>query len=93
MNTAAISNPSPGTAVSGRVLVVDDHARARESMTDILRHLGHDVDVCTSAVEALAEVEHEAYDVIVTDLKMPGGKARFQAGPVTSPNSRQLLHL
>ena len=72
MNVPALKVQSPTTAVTGRVMVVDDHAHSRESMADILRHLGHGVDVCSSAMEALAVVEREAYDVIITDLKMPG---------------------
>jgi DNA-binding NtrC family response regulator len=57
---------------TGQVLVVDDHARARESMTDILQHAGHDVRCCASAVEALKQLENWSPDVIITDLKMPG---------------------
>ncbi len=56
----------------GRVMVVDDHARARESMADILRHAGHNVRCCSSAVEALRTLEQWPADVILTDLQMPG---------------------
>ena len=56
----------------GRVLVVDDHASARESMADILRHLGHQVEVCSGAVEALNHLLSEPAEVIITDLRMPG---------------------
>ena len=57
---------------SGRVLVVDDHLRARDSMADVLRQAGHRVDCCSSAAEALQTVQRESFDCIVTDLKMPG---------------------
>jgi len=57
---------------AGRVLVVDDHPQARESMADILRQAGHLVDCCSSAAEALQVVQREAFDCIVTDLRMPG---------------------
>jgi DNA-binding NtrC family response regulator len=57
---------------SGRVLVVDDHASAREAMTDILRRAGHQVQAASSAPEALRRLEKETYDVILTDLQMPG---------------------
>jgi len=57
---------------AGRVLVVDDHAQARQSMADILRQAGHRVDCYSSAAEALQAVECEAFDCIVTDLSMPG---------------------
>ncbi len=57
---------------NGRVLVVDDHRQARESIADVLRHVGHNVSCCSSAAEALQVVEGEAFDCIVTDLQMPG---------------------
>ena len=57
---------------AGRVMVVDDHAKARESMSDVLRHAGYQVDACASAIEALGRVTSEGYDVVITDLQMPG---------------------
>ena len=54
------------------VLVVDDHARTRDSMVDILGCAGHQVRGCASAVEGLAQLDTVPYDVIITDLKMPG---------------------
>ncbi len=57
---------------TGRVLVVDDHPQARESMAEVLRHAGHLVNCCSSAAEALQVVGQDAFDCIVTDLKMPG---------------------
>jgi len=56
----------------GRVLVVDDHRQARESMADVLRQAGHQVECCSSGAEALNLVRRETFDCIVTDLKMPG---------------------
>jgi DNA-binding NtrC family response regulator len=56
----------------GRVLVVDDFRQARESMADVLRAAGHEVASVASASEALACMEGESFDVVVTDLQMPG---------------------
>ncbi len=64
--------PQGKDAAPGRVLVVDDHRSARESMVDILRQSGHEVDSCTSAAEALNTIRGKVFDCIVTDLKMPG---------------------
>ncbi len=63
---------SPIASSNGRVLVVDDHARARESMADVLRHAGHQVQCCTCAAEVLQVLQSTCFDCIVTDLKMPG---------------------
>jgi DNA-binding NtrC family response regulator len=60
------------SADSARVLVVDDNARARQSMTDVLRAAEHDVTSAASAAEALRLLDRGAFDVILTDLQMPG---------------------
>jgi DNA-binding NtrC family response regulator len=57
---------------SYRVLIVDDHASARESVADVLRHAGYDVATCASAIEALGKLAQRPVDVVVTDLQMPG---------------------
>ncbi|MBX3424328.1 MAG: sigma-54-dependent Fis family transcriptional regulator [Pirellulales bacterium] len=63
----------PASARSlGRVLVVDDHAPARESVSDVLRCAGYEVRGLASAVEALPELTAGDFDVVVTDLQMPG---------------------
>jgi DNA-binding NtrC family response regulator len=71
MNTIAHGDVPPGEC-RGRVLVVDDHPQARESMGDVLRQSGHRVHCCGSAAEALQVLQQEDYDCVVTDLKMPG---------------------
>jgi DNA-binding NtrC family response regulator len=69
----AASACSAATTSSGaRVLVIDDHRQARESMADVLRRAGHQVETLASAIEALKVLERESFDVIVTDLQMPG---------------------
>ena len=56
----------------GRILVVDDNAQARQSMRDVLCAAGHDVMASASAIEALKIVDQGPFDVIITDLQMPG---------------------
>jgi len=60
------------TIEPGRVLVVDDHRQARESVADILRVGGHQVASVSSGVEALRVLDEKPIDVVVTDLQMPG---------------------
>jgi two-component system response regulator HydG len=55
-----------------RILVVDDEADMAESCVFLLRRAGHDAEPAGSADAALARLEHEAFDVVVTDLRMPG---------------------
>jgi PAS domain S-box-containing protein len=57
-----------------RVLLVDDDAALLEALPETLRLRleGVDVDTCDSAAEALERIERTDYDVIVSDIKMPG---------------------
>lgn len=57
---------------TGRVLVVDDHAQARASISDVLCQAGHEVECAGSAVEAVRRLEQESFDLVITDLQMPG---------------------
>jgi len=56
----------------GTVLVVDDHTPSRQAIADILRQAGHRVETCSSAAEAMNAFNRNDFDVVVTDLNMPG---------------------
>lgn len=55
-----------------RVLVVDDDATSVLLATTLIGRLGHDIDTATSAEEAWTKLEATRYDVLVTDVVMPG---------------------
>jgi signal transduction histidine kinase/CheY-like chemotaxis protein len=55
-----------------RVLVVDDHADARELLGLVLRERGAAVHLARNAAEALEVLGGAAVDVLVSDLAMPG---------------------
>lgn len=57
---------------TGTVLIVDDHGQARQSMADILDCAGYEVRCCSSAAEALRKLDDSSFDVVITDLRMPG---------------------
>lgn len=54
-----------------RLLVVDDDRVFREELADLLRDDGHAVTVEGSVPKAIERLEADAYDVVLTDLKMP----------------------
>jgi DNA-binding NtrC family response regulator len=58
--------------LTGRILVVDDNPRARQSMADALSAAGHEVIATASAIEGLKLIDRQPLDVIITDLQMPG---------------------
>ncbi|CAN5375686.1 hypothetical protein BH10PSE18_BH10PSE18_01970 [soil metagenome] len=55
-----------------RVLVVEDNLDALASTRDILEHLGHRPTGVPSAEAALRSLESAAFDVLMTDLNLPG---------------------
>jgi DNA-binding NtrC family response regulator len=56
----------------GRILVVDDDQSMCEWIAADLRLRGWDSAWHTSAAEALAALKSESFDVVLTDLRMPG---------------------
>lgn len=62
----------PGNRKNGRVLVAEDDTPLRELLSSILRLDGYDVTAVGNADEVRSRIEVEAYDVIVTDIRMPG---------------------
>ncbi len=58
--------------MSERILVVDDEATIRMSLVEALHAEGYEVDDAETGEEALARCHGEAYDLVVTDLKLPG---------------------
>ena len=55
-----------------RVLVVDDSGFARKAYCDGLSRQGIDVDAASSAKDAISRLSRATYDVIVSDINMPG---------------------
>jgi len=64
-----------------RVLVVEDEPTVGGLIADVLRDEGMRVDVLRDGESALDRAEHEEYDLVICDLKMPGmdGQKFFQS--------------
>ncbi len=58
--------------VRGTILVVDDDALFREALTRYLDGVGHDVTSVGDPQSALQKLEESPFDLVLTDLKMPG---------------------
>ena len=59
-------------ADSIRILVVDDEERMRQLLTKVLRRAGYVVDGAPCGREALALARLQPFDVVLTDIRMPG---------------------
>ncbi|NTW36712.1 MAG: sigma-54-dependent Fis family transcriptional regulator, partial [Syntrophobacteraceae bacterium] len=55
-----------------RILVVDDEPLTLELIVEGLTDRGYSIDVAASGTEAIAKAEGTSYDVVITDLNMPG---------------------
>jgi CheY-like chemotaxis protein/GGDEF domain-containing protein len=55
-----------------RILAVDDQLYFRVFLEDLLTQEGYSVEVAASGDEAVSRLDAERYDLIVTDLVMPG---------------------
>ena len=54
------------------VLVIDDDAVVGRSFDRVLSGKGYEVDTALNGEEALKDIEAQDYDVVFTDIKMPG---------------------
>jgi len=54
-----------------RILIVDDERSMRELLGIVLRREGYDVLVAESGRQALAVLEKETVDLLISDIKMP----------------------
>jgi len=80
--------PPPIRPVIDRdILVVDDEAEVRDVLTELLELDGHRVEAVGTGEEALARLRQRRYDVILTDIRMPGldGHALYRRLAVEQP--------
>jgi CheY-like chemotaxis protein len=87
--------PAEADAVlAGRkVLVADDEELMRQTVRDVLTCHGCVVDEASDGTEAMACIERTCYDLVVTDIKMPGpsGYQVFAAAKAACPTTQVIL--
>jgi GAF domain-containing protein/ActR/RegA family two-component response regulator len=57
---------------AARVLVIDDEEDVRETLADMLRERSHEVVVAENGAEGLERFQSATFDLVLTDLAMPG---------------------
>ncbi|MBI1849385.1 MAG: sigma-54-dependent Fis family transcriptional regulator [Planctomycetes bacterium] len=55
-----------------RILIADDEEDFRASVAESLRDAGHEVRECANGDDAIDRMREETFDVLLTDLRMPG---------------------
>jgi response regulator RpfG family c-di-GMP phosphodiesterase len=75
------------------VLVVDDEANVADALWQLLRIHHFEVRQCTSAEAALEILHEEHFDVVISDLHMPGmgGVEFLEQVMLLSPTTRRIL--
>lgn len=58
--------------VNRHALVVDDNSDIADMLAAVLRHSGYDVTAAYSASDALAAALSRHFDVVISDIGMPG---------------------
>ncbi len=60
--------------MSNKILVVDDEDIIRESLSYTLRNENYEVDEAANGKEAYIKIKESSYDLVITDIEMPGMK-------------------
>lgn len=55
-----------------KILIIDDEDIVLQSCKRILRNENYDIDIVYSGEDGLAKTEQKTYDLVITDLMMPG---------------------
>jgi PAS domain S-box-containing protein len=96
---AAATDPRGDRTHSGtgalRILLVDDEEAIRRVAARFFTRRGHVVDVASDGAEALSMIGRQSYDVILTDLRMPGmsGEVLLQTLQERDPDAARRVAL
>ncbi len=55
-----------------RILLIDDEAIALSNMSHVLEKEGYEVTACKDGESGLHELHHKMFDLVLTDMRMPG---------------------
>lgn len=70
--TEAHAPEKAGLYTGGRILLIDDEEEILKLVTRVLNKMGHEVVALTKGETALEHAITEDYDLIISDVKMPG---------------------
>lgn len=75
-----------------RILVIEDVPSVMFSLRMVLEGQGHKVATASNGAEGLGRLNREEFDVVVTDIWMPGkdGTAVIREGRTAAPKARFL---
>ncbi len=80
--------PISGEIKKARILVIEDEAGVRNLLSAILKKEGHEVEIATSGDLGIEIFEKNKFDLVFTDLGMPGMSGWQVAEKVKGINGR-----
>jgi CheY-like chemotaxis protein len=72
MSDTLLAPTRPRTGAQRRILVVDDEPEIQEVMGELLADGGYAVETVSSPEEALQAVARGSYDLVISDVRLPG---------------------
>jgi CheY-like chemotaxis protein len=66
---------NPNELSEKKILVVEDETQQRLRFKYVLESEGYRIDTAEDAESAISAIRSHRYDLVVTDLQMPGGKS------------------
>jgi len=91
--TRAIKQKEPDLKGKFSIYIIDDEEYILETLKDFLFEMGHQVETNTDPVKAIEDITRKAYDVVITDLGMPGISGLELAGKIKAirPQTQLIL--
>jgi two-component system chemotaxis response regulator CheY len=71
LEAAERRNTPRTTEVAMRILAVEDEPEYLEMLQEVMKSLGHSITIAQNGKEALALIDRQPIDVVVSDVKMP----------------------
>ncbi|MBD2543377.1 response regulator [Planktothricoides sp. FACHB-1370] len=66
-----LANRSLSQVMPLKILLAEDHLVNQKVALQMLERMGHQTDIATNGLEAIAAPEQKTYDVVLMDVQMP----------------------
>ncbi|MBI5207272.1 MAG: sigma-54-dependent Fis family transcriptional regulator [Candidatus Firestonebacteria bacterium] len=76
-----------------KILIVDDEIHIREGLREALIKEDYNIDIAQNGIEALEKLRSSKYDVMITDVRMPGmtGLDLLEQSKIYSPDTEIII--